>query len=145
VFEPSDTSSVDVKARYGEVEAASISFNPAFAASFLADLFGNPLLFEDVNEHNFQFVNQIDPYNDQDALEISVKYEQEFDWGSLTAWGLYSDIDNGFGSDGTSGAFGFFFQEPSCIASINALNAAGVTLPAPQFLGPDGASSILGP
>jgi len=145
VFEPSETSSVDVKARYGEVEAASISFNPAFAASFLADLFGNPLLFEDVNEHNFRFVNQIDPYNDQDALEISVKYDQEFDWGSLTAWGLYSDIDNAFGSDGTSGAFGFFFQEPACIASIDALNAAGVTLPPPQFLGPDAPSSILGP
>lgn len=145
VFDTSDTSTLDVKARYGEVDAAAISFNPAFAASFLADLFGNPLLFEDVNEHNFQFVNQIDSFNEQKTIEVSAKYDAEYDWGSLTAWALYSDIENSLGADGTSGAFGFFFQEPSCIASIDALNAAGVTLPGPQFLGPDAASSILGP
>lgn len=145
VMEPSENSSLDIKARYGEADAAAISFNAAFAASFLADLFGNPLLFEDVNDHNFQFVNQIDPYNEQTTIEFSAKYEAEYDWGSLTAWGLYSDIENAFGTDGTSGAFGFFFQEPSCVNSINALNAAGVTLPGPQFLGPDGPSSILGP
>jgi len=145
VVETSETSSLDIKARYGEVEAASISFNAAFAASFLADLFGSPLLFEDVNEHNFQFVNNIDPYNDQKTIELSAKYDAEYDWGSLTAWALYSDIENSFAADGTSGAFGFFFQEPTCIASVDALNAAGVTLPAPQFLGPNPASSILGP
>ncbi len=145
VLETSETSTLDLKARYGEVDAASISFNAAFAASFLADLFGNPLLFEDVNDHNFQFVNNQDPYNDQKAIELSAKYDAEFDWGSLTAWALYSDIENSFAADGTSGAFGFFFQEPSCIASVNALNAAGVTLPGPQFLGPDPASSIFGP
>lgn len=145
VMDTSETSSLDIKARYGEVDAASISFNAAFAASFLADLFGQPLLFEDVNEHNFQFVNNIDPFNEQKTIEISAKYEAEYDWGSLTAWGLYSDIENAFAADGTSGAFGFFFQEPTCIASINTLNAQGVTLPPPQVLGPDAASSILGP
>jgi len=145
VMETSDTSSLDIKARYGEVDAASISFNAAFAASFLADLFSNPLLFEDVNEHNFQFVNNLDPFNEQKTIEISAKYEAEYDWGTLTAWGLYSDIENAFAADGTSGAFGFFFQEPSCIASINALNAAGVTLPPPQLLAADAANSILGP
>lgn len=145
VLDTSETSSLDIKARYGEVDAASISFNAAFAASFLADLFGNPLLFEDVNTHNFQFVNNLDPYNDQKSIEVSAKYDAEYDWGSLTAWALYSDIENSFAADGTSGAFGFFFQEPSCIGSINSLNAAGVTLPGPQFLGPTAASSILGP
>ena len=145
VLDTSETSSLDIKARYGEVDAASISFNAAFAASFLADLFGNPLLFEDVNTHNFQFVNNLDPYNDQKSIEVSAKYDAEYDWGSLTAWALYSDIENSFAADGTSGAFGFFFQEPTCIGSINALNAAGVTLPGPQFLGPNAASSIFGP
>ncbi len=145
VLETSDTSSLDVKARYGEVDAAAISFNAAFAASFLADLFGNPLLFEDVNDHNFQFVNQLDSFNTQKTIEISAKYDAEYDWGTLTAWGLYSDIENAFAADGTSGAFGFFFNEPSCIASVDALNAAGVTLPGPQFLGPTAGASILGP
>lgn len=145
VFETGEESSLDIKARYGEVDAAAISFNPSFAASFLAGLFGNPLLFEDVNEHNFQFVNQLDSYNTQKTIEISAKYDAEYEWGSLTAWALYSDIENAFAADGTSGAFGFFFSEPSCIASIDSLNAAGVTLPAPQFLGPTAGASILGP
>lgn len=145
LLETTETSTLDLKARYGEVDAAAISFNPAFAASFLADLFGNPLLFEDVNDHNFQFVNQLDSFNTQKTIEVSAKYDAEYDWGTLTAWGLYSDIENALGADGTSGAFGFFFNEPSCIASVDALNAAGTTLPAPQFLAPTPAASILGP
>ena len=92
ILNTSETSQLDIKARYGEVNAASISFNPSFAASFLADLFGNPLLFEEVNTHAFQFVNNTDPYNDQKTIEISAKYDAEYEWGSLTAWGLYSDI-----------------------------------------------------
>jgi iron complex outermembrane recepter protein len=145
ILETTETSTLDIKGRYGEVDAAAISFNPAFAASFLADLFGSPLLFEDVNEHNFQFVNQLDSYNTQKTIEVSAKYDAEYDWGSLTAWALYSDIENGFAADGTSGAFGFFFNEPSCIASVDALNAAGVTLPSPQFLASTPGASILGP
>ena len=145
VLETTETSTLDIKGRYGEVDAASISFNPAFAASFLADLFGNPLLFEDVNDHNFQFVNNADPYNDQKTIEFSVKYDAEYDWGSLTAWALYSDIENSFAADGTSGSFGFFFQEPTCRASVTALTNAGVTLPSPQFLAPTPEASILGP
>ena len=92
ILETTETSTLDIKGRYGEVDAAAISFNPAFAASFLADLFGSPLLFEDVNEHNFQFVNQLDSYNTQKTIEVSAKYDAEYDWGSLTAWALYSDI-----------------------------------------------------
>ena len=145
VLETTETSTLDIKGRYGEVDAASISFNPAFAASFLADLFGNPLLFEDVNDHNFQFVNNADPYNDQKTIEFSMKYDAEYDWGSLTAWALYSDIENSFAADGTSGSFGFFFQEPTCRASVTALTNAGVTLPSPQFLAPTPEASILGP
>ena len=145
LLETSETSTLDVKARYGEVDAAAISFNASFAATFLADLFGNPLLFEDVNDHTFNFVNQLDSSNKQKTTEVSAKYDAEYDWGSLTAWALYSNIENSFTADGTSGAFGFFFNEPSCIASIDALNAAGVTLPGPQFLAPTAGASILGP
>ena len=145
IFETSETSSLDIKARYAEVRAAAISFNASFAAEFLAGLFASPLLFEDVNTHKFDFINNIDPYNKQDALEVSVHFEKDLDWATLTAWSLYSDIDNSFGSDGTSGAFGFFFNEPSCQASVSNLNAAGVTLPAPQFLNVVPAGSILGP
>jgi hypothetical protein len=36
--------------------------------------------------------------------------ERDLGWADLTAWTLYSDIENSFGADGTSGAFGFFLE-----------------------------------
>ena len=143
-FEPSDDLTVDVKARYGEVDAASITFNAAFALPTFG-LFVNPLFYEDVNAHNFTFTHNIDPQNDQEALEFSIKADWEQDWGTVTAWALYSDIENSFSADGTSGAFGFFNADPECINTVANQFAAGVTFPPPQFLGPDPASSIFGP
>ena len=70
IIENTENSTLDIKARYGEVDAAAISFNAAFAAEFLAGLFGNPLLYEDVNQHNFQFVNQINSL----SINRDIKY-----------------------------------------------------------------------
>ena len=148
IFEPSDSSTLDIKAHYGEVEAASISFNANFLAATLAGILNNPLLNEDVNQHKFTFVNQIDPYNNQEALDLSVKWDQELSFGKLTAWGLYSDIQNDFGSDGTSATYGFFWGEPTCQSSLTATPPNGVrgfTAPAPQFYGATPAGSVLGP
>ena len=145
IWEPNDRTSIDIKSRYSDTHAASISFNAAFAAEFLAGLFGNPDLFADVNDHEFVFNTNIDPFNNQETVETSARLDYEFDNMTLTAWALLSDYEQEFGSDGTSGAFGFFFPNQSCIDSVDELNAAGVTLPSPQFLGPDPASSILGP
>ncbi len=143
---------IDLKARYGEVEAASITFNPVFNLPFFAEVLNNPDLFEDVNDHEYVFQPNIDPFNNQRAIELSAKIEHDFEWGSLTAWALYSDINQDFGADGTSGAFGFFNSEPTCRATTAALNAEGVTLPSPQVLGevPDSVfavpnGSFLGP
>ncbi|MFQ5524711.1 MAG: TonB-dependent receptor [Thermoanaerobaculia bacterium] len=145
VLEPDDRTSWDLKARYGEVEAASITFNAAFALPGLAGAFGLPPLHEDVNAHEFVFQPNIDPKNDQEALELSAKLDREFDWGDLTAWVLYSDIQNQFFADGTSGAFGFFWFEPTCRDTTAALSAQGVTLPLPQILAPVPEASIFGP
>lgn len=135
VFEPADGTTLDTKVRYGEVNAAAISFNAVFQLPALAAAFGAPTLFEDPNQHNFIFQSNIDPDNNQDSLEISTKLDHETSIGTLTAWALYSDINQNFLADGTSGAFGFFNPEPSCRATTAALNAAGVTLPPPQILG----------
>ena len=116
-FEPSDDLTVDVKARYGEVDAASITFNGAFALPTFAQ-FVDPLWFENVNDHNFTFTNNIDPQNDQEALEFSIKADWEQDWGTVTAWALYSDIENSLSADGTSGAFGFFNADQECIDTV---------------------------
>ena len=153
LWEPTPDLSVDVKARYGQVDASAISFNatfqlPVFAAG------GTPEAFEDVNEHEFVFQPNIASDNDQDAIEISTKADYDFGWASLTGWMLYSDIDNEFIADGTSAAFGFFNDDPACQQSTADLNAAGVTLPPPQILGsspvnilftPDFSGSFFGP
>lgn len=148
IFEPTDSSTLDVKAHYGEVDAASISFNANFLAATLAGILNNPLLNEDVNKHKFTFVNNIDAYNTQEALDVSLKWDQELSFGKLTAWGLYSDIQNDFGSDGTSATYGFFWGEPTCQASLTTAPPNGVrgfAAPAPQFYNTTPATSVLGP
>ncbi len=147
VAEPTDDLSIDTKIRYGEVSAGAITFNAVFALPGLAQAFNSPLLFEDVNDHDFVFQPNIDPLNKQDALEISSKLDYSFSGMDLTVWALYSDIDNAFSADGTSGAFGFFNDDPICQQSAQDLFNQGVTLPLPQFLGPSPAfpNSFLGP
>ncbi len=145
MFEATDNLSLDFKARYGKVDAAAITFNAAFALPDLAGAFGNPDLFEDSNNHNYVFQGNINSQNDQEALELSGKFDYDAQWGSVTGWLLYSDIENSLSADGTSGAFGFFFTEPTCIATTATLFAAGVTLPSPQFLGPTPGASFFGP
>jgi iron complex outermembrane receptor protein len=135
LWEPAEGTSLDTKVRYGEVDAAAISFNAVFQLPDLAAAFMVPQIFEDPNERTFVFQPNIDPDNNQEALEISTKLDHETPIGTLTAWALYSDIKQDFLADGTSAAFGFFNPEPSCRATTAGLNAAGVQLPPPQFIG----------
>ena len=148
VFEPTDSATLDVKARYGEVEAAAISFNPVFLVpGFVGSGLPNAQLFnEDVNKHNFEFVNNIDPFNNQESFDISAKWDQATSFGKLTAWALYSDVQNDFGSDGTSATYGFFWNAPNCVASSAQLFNSGFKMPAPQIqFGPPPAAAIWGP
>ena len=169
VYEPNDRLKVDSKFRYGEVDAGAIVFNASF---FLAGLGGGEAgTFEqDVNEHDFRFVNNVDSRNEQESTEFSVKLDYELDFGTLTAWGLYSDVDQFFFADGTSGDFGFFTgiagigtpdanltaAEQACIDSAQALNAAGFQLNAPAIFdngfggvvglpGAGGGATVFGP
>lgn len=144
VFEPNDDASIDLKARWGQVDAASINFNAVFAIPALAAAFGNPDLAKDVNKHQFVHIPNIDPENDQDNLELSAKWDQQYNSGTLTAWVLYSDVKQDFSSDGTSAAFGFFNQDAACRGSVAQLSARGLVLPSPEFLAPTPEGSFLG-
>jgi iron complex outermembrane recepter protein len=136
VIETSDTSSLDIKARAGKIDAAAIAFNAAFQLpGFTFSGLPNAELFnEDVNTHVFDFVPNIDPFNEQETVEISAKFDQELSFGTLTAWALYSKIDNAFGTDGTSGAFGFFNNDAECQNTTAAFVASGRQLPPPQII-----------
>ena len=122
VFDPTDTLSIDTKLRYSEVSAASIAFNAAFELPFfvgaLAGLqdFGvdNTAAAVDVNEFEWVYSPNVDPENEQETLEFSVKIDKQLDTGTLTAWALFSDQEQYFLADGTSGAFGFYNNLDHC-------------------------------
>ena len=134
LIEPSDAFSLDLKARYGEVNGSAISFNAAFALPAFAAAFASPAAFEDVNEHEFIFEPNIVSDNDQRTIELSAKFDADLGWASLTGWLLFSDIDNDFIADGTSGAFGFFATDQACIDSATSLLISGYQPPPPTFL-----------
>lgn len=145
IWDATDNLSFDTKFRYGEVDAASITFNSIFhipAFPGILESFGIPPEIaaggnENVNDHVFQFNPNMDSFNNQEATEFSVKMDWDIGWADVTAWGLYSDIDNNLGSDGTSAAFGFFWDDPLCRSSHDAVALSGFQLGKPQVLVPE--------
>lgn len=98
-----EATSLDVKARYADLSGASINFNAAFHLPNFAGV--NPAFYEDVNDHPFNFYNNIRPQNDQQTFEASIKLDHDFGPVTLTAWGLYSDVEQSLTADGTSADF----------------------------------------
>ena len=135
VYDPNDQLTVDVKARYGEIDASSIVFNANFHLPAFASAFTNPAANLDVNEHEFVFQPNVTSDNDQTAFEVSGKFDYEMDDLTLTGWALFSDIDNNLIADGTSAAFGFYNNDPLCQQTVADFNAQGFPLPAPTFFG----------
>ncbi len=121
VSELSADTELDVKARYAEVSGASVNFNAAFHLPNFAA--ANPAFFEDVNDHPFGFQSNIDPLNTQETFELSAKIEHRFSDLVLTAWGLYSDVDQLLTADGTSADFARFTFPGATDASVAASNA----------------------
>jgi len=136
VWDVNDSLSIDTKFRYGEVDATAIVFNSTFHLPAFAAALNNPPAFQDSNDFEFLFHQNIVSDNDQEAIEFSTKFDYTMDGGAtLTGWALYSDIQNDFFTDGTSAAFGFYNPDPVCQQTILDLNAAGVLLQPPQFIG----------
>jgi iron complex outermembrane receptor protein len=144
IWQVDAATTLDFKARYGSLKAGSINFNPVFVLPALASVTATPAFAEDVNKHPFSFQNNVPHDNRQDSLELSGKLDHELGWARLTAWGLYSKINNDLLADGTSASFGFFNTDPKCVASTAALFAKGVKFPSPQGLGPTPAASLYG-
>jgi iron complex outermembrane receptor protein len=139
LWEPTDDLALDTKFNYGEVDASSITFNSVFHIPGFFD--------EDINTHKYRFFNNVVHVNDQESTEFSMKLDYDFEFATLTAWGLYSDIENSLGADGTSAAFGFFNADQPCIDTTAALGTGGTNQPlnAPQFIGMNPTTVILDP
>ncbi|WP_174296520.1 TonB-dependent receptor [Sphingomonas bacterium] len=146
VWTPTDRLEVDAKARYGEVRAGALDYDVVFSLPSFASALGSPKFNEDVNDHKtFTFNRDIAGVDRQRTKEASLRATLDLDWATLSGWGAYSDIDEDFVSDAAAASLGRFNATATCQASTAALFAAGVTLPAPQFLGPTPAASLFGP
>lgn len=129
---------LDVKARYADLKGASINYNAAFALPAFGGAF-----FEDVNEHPFNFYSNIRPTNTQETFEASAKIEHEFENVTLTAWALYSDVEQLLTADGTSADFARFTFPGATEDSVDASNACfgstadltGFPINPPGFIG----------
>jgi iron complex outermembrane receptor protein len=140
IAELSDRTSLDLKARYGQLAGASIAFNASFHLPNFAAV--NPAFYEDVNAHPFRFYSNIRPTNDQETFELSAKLDHDFGAVTLSAWALYSDIRNDLVADGTSADFARYIAaaDPAaqpvvdaCFGSTAALT--GFPLNPPTFIG----------
>ena len=144
----------DIRAGFSEASGGTINFNAVFALPVF-QFFGTPgaeEFFKDVNGHNFKYMFNVPPVNEQETVDISVKYDNELEDGNLlTVIFAYNELEEYLMSDGTSGAFGGYFGVPAC-ASSNTAEALGLinSLP-PGFsfaapgTAPSAADSVLGP
>jgi iron complex outermembrane receptor protein len=117
-----DSGTLDFKARYSTVEAGAINFNAAFAlpAFAAAPVIGHPGFFEDSNDHDFTYINNVKPENEQDNLNLSVKGDWDVGLGTVTGVLAWNQQDNNFITDGAS-PFGQYRAEPTCIATNDAI------------------------
>ncbi|HVY80643.1 MAG TPA: TonB-dependent receptor [Steroidobacteraceae bacterium] len=141
IFTVGNNGSIDVKGKWSKLEGGAINFNGSFALPFFGTLTGNPDFFQNVNAHDFQYISNIVPHNEQENKQISAKGDWNLDAGTLTAWIAYNDQTNFFLTDGTSAAFGLYGRTPWCQADLVA--QPGAPLPSPTFYA--GAASILPP
>ncbi len=137
IFKLGDNGTLDLKAKYSKVDAGAIFFNAAFALPGFAAFTGNPDFFQNVNDHSFDYINNIVPRNEQTNKQVSLKGDWQLPVGTLTAVAAYADETNYFLTDGTSAAFHLYDNVPAsvgpdvCSASLAA--EPGFPLPSPTF------------
>ncbi|HEU0225657.1 MAG TPA: TonB-dependent receptor [Steroidobacteraceae bacterium] len=131
--------SVDVKAKYSQVESGAINFNAAVSFFEAAAIFGAPPFDEDPNDHGFFYTNNIIPQNEQENRNFSIKGDWDVGLGTLTGVFAWNDQTNFFLTDGASDAFYLYAFTPSCNESFPA-RFADTPLPPPFNYG----GSILG-
>jgi iron complex outermembrane recepter protein len=130
VFKAGDNGEIDVKAKYSEAKSGAITFNASIALKDAATATGFGPLWEDPNAHEFVYINNVRPVNEQKNKDVSVKGTWNVSVGTLTATLAYNDQTNFFLTDGASDAFGLYSANSVCQASF-AARAADTPVPPP--------------
>jgi len=129
---------IDVKAKYSKLDSGAINFNASLALKEAAQGFDptnmSPFLplWEDADDHDFIYLNNVPAKNEQENINLSIKGDFDVGVGTLTTILSYNDQDNFFLTDGTSAAFFLYSITDSCIQS-NAAREADTPLPLPFF------------
>ncbi len=108
IWDVNDRLTLDATASYRDVEAGAINFNAVFALPGAAAAFGDPALYKDVNDHDFNFRFNVPGQNEQETTTFSLKADYELDEAIVTAVFAYDDMEEFLISDGTSAAFGLY-------------------------------------
>jgi len=104
---------LDFKAKYSQVESGAINFNGSIALADAAPFVGQAF-YEDPNKHNFRYINNVKPENEQENVNLSLKGDWDLGFATLTSYLAYNDQTNYFLTDGTSAAFNLYtFQLPT--------------------------------
>jgi iron complex outermembrane receptor protein len=111
---------IDVKAKYSQIDSGAINFNAAIALVDIAPFFGDAF-YADPNDHNFRYINNVDPQNEQENVNLSVKGDWDLGFAALTSYVAYNDQTNFFLTDGTSDAFLLYALDATCQASNDAV------------------------
>ena len=127
--------SFDIKAKASHVTAGAINFNASLALAEIAPLAG-AIFQENANDHQFVYLNNIKPTNEQKNANFSIKGEWDTSLGKVTSYVAYNDQTNYFLTDGTSAAFYLYSVTPSCQASNSA--AVSGSLPSPFYYSSNG-------
>jgi iron complex outermembrane recepter protein len=111
---------IDVKAKYSQLDSGAINFNASIALVDAAAFLNAPPFYEDANKHNFRYINNVDPQNEQENINLSIKGDWDVGIGTLTSYLAYNDQTNFFLTDGTSDAFLLYALDATCQASNDA-------------------------
>ena len=110
---------IDVKAKYSQLDSGAINFNASIALADVAPFVGDAF-YEDANKHNFRYINNVDPQNEQENINFSIKGDWDVGIGTLTSYLAYNDQTNYFLTDGTSDAFLLYALDATCQATNDA-------------------------
>ncbi|MGC8518724.1 MAG: TonB-dependent receptor [Steroidobacteraceae bacterium] len=128
---------IDIMAKYSRIRAGAINYNGAFALPAFAAAFNSPNFFQNVNDHNFQYINNVVPRNVQVNKQFSIRGKWRLDLGTLTAFYAYADQREYFLTDGTSAAFNLYANVPTSVGpdvcSVSVAAEPGAPLPSPTF------------